>query len=172
MAVYTILFGLFTLCALLILILGTETHHHPAGTSASYGPAGGSASIGLTDIQKLKPPGMTHGESNDTTLGSANATMQSSAGWGKPGDAEVTLYLMEAQHIALEAVRLSRLTKLWLFQYPTVGSETTGMTVAFNAWIAELSTGDAAESSDTKITTEMKLHMTGVATITLGSPAA
>jgi hypothetical protein len=149
-----------------------ETHHHPAGTVLNYGPVGGSATIALTDVKIIEPPSVKNGKSNDTNLANVNAVGTNSAGWGDPGETKINLYLMESQFITLLTIRQARTTRPWMVQYPAVGNETTGMQVAFSAWIADLHINKAEQMNDDKLNYDMTLQMTGDITPTAGTPAA
>lgn len=148
----------------------TSEHFGPQGLIVSYSLNIQTPSyVAFTDVKSITPPPTEWDESDDTQLASTGQMGESSPGWGKPGEIELDLFIVQAQDLVLATLANNRAKALIKIQYPPLSTQTTGLIIVVTVWTKSHKHSQASTTSSDKQHSTTTFKVTGVQTLTQGA---
>lgn len=148
----------------------TSEHFGPQGLIISYSLDVVTPSyVAFTDVKSFTPPPTEWDEAEDTQLASVGQMGESSPGWGKPGELEIDLFIVQAQDLVLHTRANARTPILVKYAYPPLSVQTVGLIVVVKCWIKKHAHSQASTSSSDKQHSTTTLKVTGIQALTQGS---
>ncbi len=148
----------------------TAEHFGPQGLVVSYSLNVDTPSYTtFSDVKSVTPPPTEWDEADDTQLASTGQMGESSPGWGKPGEIELDLFIVQAQDLVLATRAAARTPVLLKIAYPPLSTQTSGLLIVVKCWIKSHKHSQASTTSSDKQHSTTTFKVTGIQTLTQGS---